>query len=107
MGQSAGDAGDCNGAIWLLSLEAQNTGSKAFFPGDSADADFSGGWVFPEGTKPMVQFTQPNQMNEFQRISHLALRAVTRCKTWQFTSSDRLFGRSQQLSSAAQAFEPV
>jgi len=36
--------------------------------------------VFPEGTKPMVQFTQPNQMNEFQGFPHLALRAVTRCR---------------------------
>jgi 1-acyl-sn-glycerol-3-phosphate acyltransferase len=34
--------------------------------------------VFPEGTKPMVQFTQPNQLGEFQRgFAHLALRAVT------------------------------
>lgn len=33
--------------------------------------------VFPEGTKPMVQFSQPNQMQEFQRgFAHLALRAV-------------------------------
>lgn len=32
--------------------------------------------VFPEGTKPMVQFTQPNCLNEFQRgFAHLALRA--------------------------------
>lgn len=32
--------------------------------------------VFPEGTKPMVQFTQPNQICEFQRgFAHLALRA--------------------------------
>ena len=32
--------------------------------------------VFPEGTKPMVQFTQPNQISEFQRgFAHLALRA--------------------------------
>lgn len=32
--------------------------------------------VFPEGTKPMVQFTQPNQIGEFQRgFAHLALRA--------------------------------
>lgn len=32
--------------------------------------------VFPEGTKPMVQFTQPNCMGEFQRgFAHLALRA--------------------------------
>jgi len=29
--------------------------------------------VFPEGTKPMVQFTQPNQMNEFQRIFPFSL----------------------------------
>jgi len=36
-----------------LSLEAQNTGSKAFFPGDSADADFSGGWCF-QRDKTMV-----------------------------------------------------
>lgn len=34
--------------------------------------------VFPEGTKPMVQFTQPNQIGEFQRgFAHLALRAAT------------------------------
>jgi 1-acyl-sn-glycerol-3-phosphate acyltransferase len=33
--------------------------------------------VFPEGTKSMVQFSQPNQMQEFQRgFAHLALRAA-------------------------------
>lgn len=33
--------------------------------------------VFPEGTKPMVKYTQPNQMGEFQRgFAHLALRAA-------------------------------
>jgi len=32
--------------------------------------------VFPEGTAPMVKFTQPNQVGEFQRgFAHLALRA--------------------------------
>ncbi|MEH2047046.1 lysophospholipid acyltransferase family protein [Nostoc sp.] len=32
--------------------------------------------VFPEGTTPMVKFTQPNQVGEFQRgFAHLALRA--------------------------------
>lgn len=32
--------------------------------------------VFPEGTQPMVKFTQPNQVGEFQRgFAHLALRA--------------------------------
>jgi 1-acyl-sn-glycerol-3-phosphate acyltransferase len=32
--------------------------------------------VFPEGTDPMVKFTQPNQVGEFQRgFAHLALRA--------------------------------
>lgn len=32
--------------------------------------------VFPEGTKPMVEFTEPNSLNEFQRgFAHLALRA--------------------------------
>lgn len=32
--------------------------------------------VFPEGTKPMVQFIQPNCINEFQRgFAHLALRS--------------------------------
>lgn len=32
--------------------------------------------VFPEGTKPMVEFTQPNRVGEFQRgFAHLALRA--------------------------------
>ncbi len=32
--------------------------------------------VFPEGTTPMVQFTQPNSINTFQRgFAHLALRA--------------------------------
>lgn len=32
--------------------------------------------VFPEGTKPMVKFTVPNQVGEFQRgFAHLALRA--------------------------------
>lgn len=31
--------------------------------------------LFPEGTKPMVNFTQPNQVAEFQRgFAHLALR---------------------------------
>jgi 1-acyl-sn-glycerol-3-phosphate acyltransferase len=31
--------------------------------------------VFPEGTKPMVNFTQPNKVGEFQRgFVHLALR---------------------------------
>jgi 1-acyl-sn-glycerol-3-phosphate acyltransferase len=33
--------------------------------------------VFPEGTAPMVKFTQPNQVGEFQRgFAHLALRAA-------------------------------
>ncbi|WP_026734317.1 lysophospholipid acyltransferase family protein [Fischerella sp. PCC 9605] len=33
--------------------------------------------VFPEGTEPMVKFTQPNRMGEFQRgFAHLALRAA-------------------------------
>lgn len=33
--------------------------------------------VFPEGTRSMVQFSQPNQMQEFQRgFAHLALRAA-------------------------------
>ena len=32
--------------------------------------------LFPEGTEPMVKFTVPNQMGEFQRgFAHLALRA--------------------------------
>ncbi|MEH2259398.1 lysophospholipid acyltransferase family protein [Nostoc sp.] len=32
--------------------------------------------VFPEGTTPMVKFTQPSQVGEFQRgFAHLALRA--------------------------------
>ena len=32
--------------------------------------------VFPEGTKPMVKFTQPNMVGEFQRgFAHLALRS--------------------------------
>jgi 1-acyl-sn-glycerol-3-phosphate acyltransferase len=32
--------------------------------------------VFPEGTEPMVKFTQPNQVGEFQRgFAHLALRS--------------------------------
>jgi 1-acyl-sn-glycerol-3-phosphate acyltransferase len=32
--------------------------------------------VFPEGTKPMVRFTPPNQIGEFQRgFAHLALRS--------------------------------
>jgi 1-acyl-sn-glycerol-3-phosphate acyltransferase len=32
--------------------------------------------VFPEGTKPMVKFTPPNQVGEFQRgFAHLALRS--------------------------------
>ncbi|MBW4631476.1 MAG: 1-acyl-sn-glycerol-3-phosphate acyltransferase [Iphinoe sp. HA4291-MV1] len=32
--------------------------------------------IFPEGTKPMVEFTQPNRVGEFQRgFAHLALRA--------------------------------
>lgn len=35
--------------------------------------------VFPEGTEPMVKFTQPNSINEFQRgFAHLALRANVR-----------------------------
>ncbi len=34
--------------------------------------------VFPEGTASMVQFSQPQQMQEFQRgFAHLALRAVS------------------------------
>ncbi len=34
--------------------------------------------VFPEGTKPMVQMTLPNQINSFHRgFAHLALRAPT------------------------------
>jgi len=33
--------------------------------------------VFPEGTKPMVEFTKPNYIGEFQRgFAHLALRAT-------------------------------
>lgn len=33
--------------------------------------------VFPEGTKPMVKYTQPNELGEFQRgFAHLALRAA-------------------------------
>ncbi|MDJ0737950.1 MAG: lysophospholipid acyltransferase family protein [Nostocaceae cyanobacterium] len=32
--------------------------------------------VFPEGTEPMVKFTQPNQVGEFQRgFAHMALRS--------------------------------
>jgi 1-acyl-sn-glycerol-3-phosphate acyltransferase len=32
--------------------------------------------VFPEGTEPMVKFTKPDQVGEFQRgFAHLALRA--------------------------------
>lgn len=32
--------------------------------------------VFPEGTQPMVKFTQPKVVDEFQRVfAHLALRA--------------------------------
>ncbi|MBW4687067.1 MAG: 1-acyl-sn-glycerol-3-phosphate acyltransferase [Komarekiella atlantica HA4396-MV6] len=35
--------------------------------------------VFPEGTAPMVKFTQPSQLGEFQRgFAHLALRADVR-----------------------------
>ncbi|KAB8335371.1 1-acyl-sn-glycerol-3-phosphate acyltransferase [Scytonema tolypothrichoides VB-61278] len=35
--------------------------------------------VFPEGTKPMVEFTQANRVGEFQRgFAHLALRAQVR-----------------------------
>ncbi|MBD6615119.1 1-acyl-sn-glycerol-3-phosphate acyltransferase [Komarekiella sp. 'clone 1'] len=35
--------------------------------------------VFPEGTEPMVKFTQPNMVGEFQRgFAHLALRADVR-----------------------------
>lgn len=34
--------------------------------------------VFPEGTQPMVQFTKPGYMGEFQRgFAHLALRATS------------------------------
>lgn len=34
--------------------------------------------VFPEGTKPMVTFTQPDHLGNFQRgFAHLALRATT------------------------------
>lgn len=34
--------------------------------------------VFPEGTKPMVRFTQPSFIGEFQRgFAHLALRAAS------------------------------
>ena len=34
--------------------------------------------VFPEGTQSMVQFSQPNQMQDFQRgFAHLALRAAS------------------------------
>ncbi|MBW4662718.1 MAG: 1-acyl-sn-glycerol-3-phosphate acyltransferase [Chroococcus sp. CMT-3BRIN-NPC107] len=34
--------------------------------------------IFPEGTKPMVDFTEPNGINDFQRgFAHLALRADT------------------------------
>ena len=40
--------------------------------------------VFPEGTKPMVQFTQPNHLGEFQRgFAHLALRAASGGATYQ------------------------
>jgi 1-acyl-sn-glycerol-3-phosphate acyltransferase len=35
--------------------------------------------VFPEGTEPMVKFTQPDQVGEFQRgFAHLALRSDVR-----------------------------
>ncbi|MBO3458071.1 1-acyl-sn-glycerol-3-phosphate acyltransferase [Aetokthonos hydrillicola Thurmond2011] len=35
--------------------------------------------VFPEGTEPMVKFTQPDTMSEFQRgFAHLALRSQVR-----------------------------
>ncbi|WP_193196380.1 lysophospholipid acyltransferase family protein [Nostoc sp. MG11] len=35
--------------------------------------------VFPEGTEPMVKFTQPNMVSEFQRgFAHLALRSDVR-----------------------------
>ncbi|OUL20316.1 1-acyl-sn-glycerol-3-phosphate acyltransferase [Nostoc sp. T09] len=35
--------------------------------------------VFPEGTEPMVKFTQPHEVGEFQRgFAHLALRASVR-----------------------------
>ncbi|MBD2355573.1 1-acyl-sn-glycerol-3-phosphate acyltransferase [Tolypothrix sp. FACHB-123] len=35
--------------------------------------------VFPEGTKPMVKYTQPHHVGEFQRgFAHLALRAPVR-----------------------------
>ncbi len=35
--------------------------------------------VFPEGTQPMVNFTQPNQLDQFQRgFAHLALRAAVK-----------------------------
>jgi 1-acyl-sn-glycerol-3-phosphate acyltransferase len=35
--------------------------------------------VFPEGAAPMVKFTQPNQVGEFQRgFAHLALRSDVR-----------------------------
>jgi len=38
--------------------------------------------VFPEGTKPMVQFTQPCQLGKFQRgFAHLALRSQSRIFT--------------------------
>ncbi len=37
--------------------------------------------VFPEGTKPMVRFTPPNQIGEFQRgFAHLALRSASVCE---------------------------
>lgn len=40
--------------------------------------------VFPEGTQSMVQFSQPQQMQEFQRgFAHLALRAACGGETHQ------------------------
>lgn len=37
--------------------------------------------IFPEGTEPMVKFTEPNKLGEFQRgFAHLAIRCLRRAE---------------------------
>ena len=65
------------GQLGCFPLEAPEHRRKSFFQQAIALLQTSQAvGVFPEGTKTMVRFTQPNQMGEFQRgFAHLALRA--------------------------------
>jgi 1-acyl-sn-glycerol-3-phosphate acyltransferase len=67
------------GQLGCFPLEAPQNRQQSFFQqaiGLLQNRQMVG--VFPEGTKSMVQFSQPDQMQEFQRgFAHLALRAAS------------------------------